>query len=458
MGLNNWWNAGRKANEFLSTGVFNEVVLNSPDPEPFNSEGSTNRCTTTSDCASGYACVNGQCLQTGVGGSTGGGISASPGQCDPNDPNDPQPNPPGAGGCNQGGSNSCQGQANCGDGYQARECCGTRTCSFSAFGVACVCDGDIKFKSPCSEFCDSYMAANGEPGAGCTEDNACGECNECENSECVPKADGPCWCDGGETCNTDGCYQCVSDPEDPDFGECRFTEEDCYDCGTVTNYLCPCNRIIPFTRFCQPYGTGGMLAINVAQQMAAAQCAELCDDDTVCDCNCDNDCADCEYCSSAGVCEPDPECEAECGRWVFRGQKTDNCGRLQDIEASFIQGGPDCPDDGDSGRCNDGGCYAVMGGASVGFEGTFEPTGLQEQKFGESIVVTPVADNPCRGSTFGCGIDLYDSNDEYVRNLVLYTKAFCVDPANDCVPAGVSGCITQGTWTFETFTVPTQGN
>lgn len=316
MGLNNWWNAGNKAEEFLSTGVFNEVVIGGSDQ--FNEEFDQDRCTTTSDCASGYACVNGKCVQAGVGGSTGGGIFAGPGACDPFDPNDPQRPIPGAGGCNQGGATGCQGQANCGNGAQIRKCCGTRTCSFSAFGVVCVCDEDINFGTACSDFCDSYLAANGEGGAGCTEEQACGECNECSSGECVPKLNRPCWCDGGETCDTDGCYQCVSDPDDEDFGECRFEEENCQDCATITNFLCPCNIILPPITVCKPVLSGGLLAINEAQAEAVRRCAEECKVDTVCDCNCDNDCPDCEYCTQAGVCEPDPACDEELFEYVYK--------------------------------------------------------------------------------------------------------------------------------------------
>ena len=324
MGLTNWWNdLEREAEEFLKTGTYNDTVRNRPS---YSDNGNTtyNQCTSSSQCGSGFACVGGQCVRMDAGGNSG--QVSYPGQCDSNDPNTP---------CNAGGPNSCQQTPTpCGGGQgDARDCCGERCCSFGSAssarpGVNCYC-GKCSPLPTCNTFCEAYLKANGQPGPGCSEGgtgNSCTQCEYCQGGECLPLESGaPCWCEGANDCATADCYRCQTDPEASGFGDCYFEAEGCQDCGTIRNHLCPCSLVLGPVTVCKPYGSGGLLAINLAQQEAARQCEEACKKDPCecedCDtsslpenckdteCNCHDDCPDCQLCGGDGTCQPDPACE-----------------------------------------------------------------------------------------------------------------------------------------------------
>ena len=378
MGLNDFWSTSQRANDFLRTGSFNDTVRNEGSNTGSwsrnvggggnnNSLSTGSGCTGSSQCPSGWACVDGICQQMGSGGNQQQ-YSPGGGDCDPDDPESP---------CNSGGPGACQQTPGCGDDSEARDCCGERCCSFGSAsssrpGVNCFC-GPCPPWPGCTSFCSSYLKANGVPGPGCTEGrdgNSCDACTECDGNvggECQPLSIGaPCWCEG-EECNGDACQKCETDPESSDYGECSLDAANCQDCATITNYLCPCNVTLPPVTVCKPYGAGGLLAINLAQQEAARQCQEVCaarpdpcapectnhtrctdigtgvaaclegetqtgtlevggetcvfcekcdisnlpDSCKECDCNCHLDCPECTFCNASGQCEQDPACD-EC--------------------------------------------------------------------------------------------------------------------------------------------------
>jgi len=373
MGLSDFWDAGNRANDFLRTGSTSNsrdllrnpgdsfVVKDSNDSwvggAPTGS-GGTASCHSSTQCPSGYACVNGQCTPMSAGGQN---QQNSAGQdCDPDDPNSP---------CNTGAPGACQQTANCGD-TDGKDCCGTRCCSFGSAsssrpGVHCWCS-DCPPWPTCSDFCEAYLKANGEPGPGCSEGvdgNSCDACNYCQSGQCRPTTfSPPCWCEGSE-CNAGNCEKCQKESDKADFGECVFDGSNCKQCATIRNHLCPCNRILPDITVCKAYVEGGLPPINLPQQEAARRCEEECakpdpcepkcssvtrctdtgtgvaaclEGETQtgtlqaggetcvfcqkcntedlpesckdCDCNCHDDCPDCQLCGADGTCQPDPKC------------------------------------------------------------------------------------------------------------------------------------------------------
>jgi len=386
MGFNDFWNnRADAANEFLRTGqARDESILARDKVFTARSNASAARdnaldtgasCVSTSQCPSGWGCVNGTCVQLNNGSSGGSNSPGGGGDCDPDNPESP---------CNSGGPNSCQQTPQCGDtAEEARDCCGTRCCSFGSAsssrpGIHCFC-GECPPWPGCTSFCDSYLKSNGVVGPGCTEGsdgNSCDSCTECDGNvggECQPAFNTPCWC-SGEECNGGNCEKCVTDVDSPDFGECALDPSGCQQCATITNHVCPCGFaflgqpvLAPIT-VCKPYGEGGLLPINLAQQEAAKQCDEICNGDgkedpckpktsssthctdtgsgsascpggssqtgtlevggescafcetadysdvpdscKACDCNCHNDCPECQLCGADGKCYPNPVCEA----------------------------------------------------------------------------------------------------------------------------------------------------
>lgn len=317
MGLLNWWNDNEsQAERFLKTGTYNDLVRNRPSYSSNNNNGSSNGCTSSSQCGANFACVGGQCVRMDAGGNNG--QVNYPGQCDSDDPTAP---------CNAGGPNSCQQTPTpCGSDTSrddARDCCGTRCCSFGSAsstrpGIHCYC-GECPPWPTCSSFCEAYLKANGEKGPGCSEGrdgNSCDSCTHCASGQCVPNLSNftPCWCDDGNECSTKDCQRCQTDPEKEDYGECYFEEEGCQKCASIVNHLCPCGKVLSPITVCQPYNGGGLLPINQAQQQAAEQCAELCKNDDECppvECHCHDDCGDddCSICDEEGTCQPNPACE-----------------------------------------------------------------------------------------------------------------------------------------------------
>lgn len=225
--------------------------------------------------------------------------------------------------------------------------------SASTNGGTASCPPPPSPPSECSKQCTSYFQSTGELAENCTDQVTCKECEDCVSvlggaDQCVP-TDGPCYCDAAapcgacELCGENGecaastencvtCYDCaITCPNgqtssarycgsDASFTGCRaYAAEQCPDppsdpcagdCTTVTTYdgdpipPCPAGKVCRESGFIQVGGSSATLT---------EQCdfSGLPDDCFPCDCNCDNDCGDCEICSAAGVCVPDPACD--CG-------------------------------------------------------------------------------------------------------------------------------------------------
>lgn len=371
MGFNRWWREdSRRAMDWLAGRPWNELVRN-PLEQAHSEFGSNVRCTSSSQCSSGYACVNGSCLRTTTaptGGGTSNGQINNAGGCDQNDPNSP---------CNSSGQSACSTTPNCGDIPNPRpeECCGTRCCSFGSAssdrpGVNCYCGKCPKDEGKsCNIFCDGYSSANGESVMGCTPESSCTECTSCSlfSGTCQPISGAPCWCEGSQC---QDCLSCDTNPASPSFGLCIPARSGaCSACSHVDAYKCPCGETVGPITACRVYGPGGsgyggnvILSSKSAQEIAQEQCepASTCDpckgdctsktycneevppcpngmkctdNGTIsgggqscsirtecdmsnvpekckeCDCNCDNDCQECEYCAADGTCQPDPACD-----------------------------------------------------------------------------------------------------------------------------------------------------
>jgi len=235
-----------------------------------NLKTSNKQCFDSSTCASGYACIGGECTKIETAGPGSGGyfgpnpVAPTPivsaGSC-----ND-KPTGGGAGGCASpsGGNNGIIGctTPTCGEGkggYGAEDsgCCGEvcyrrdrqtgeviRTCG------PCYEDDDFVdglSRLRCNQYCDSYFKNFGEDFAGCSESNTCDECETCQleqsasgyASACVPATGGPCHCDGVElddceTCNSDGS---TSRSDNCNLLSCCWATEEC--CGEqVSVYSC----------------------------------------------------------------------------------------------------------------------------------------------------------------------------------------------------------------------------
>lgn len=377
--LNDFWSTAQRAEDFLNTGFINDTVRNAGyetrnetrnEARNERTEDRLDRgytCFSTSQCPSGWGCVGGVCAQLNSGSNDGISTPGGGSDCDPDNPQSP---------CNSGGPNSCQQTPQCGDDSngrdEARECCNNRCCTFGSAsssrpGVHCFC-GDCPDLPGCSSFCDSYLKANGEGGPGCREGfdgNSCGGCTECDNGECRPITLGaPCYCENSE-CDAQDCQKCDTDEESLTFGQCLPNPDGCQDCATITNHRCPCGVVLPPITACVPHGKSGPTAVNTAQDKAATQCEEECDNLDPCaplvttflqcagddgpatcppgstqtgvveaggqecafckiedscstpascpenkiECHCHDDCPDCEFCNSTGSCQREPVCD-----------------------------------------------------------------------------------------------------------------------------------------------------
>ena len=367
MGWGQWeWDRARDAEEFLRTGD-NISGIASDYGSLANSEGTSSggNCFRSTECGSGFACVNGECINvsggntTNSGGGTTSGNPSGPGiNCDPDDPESP---------CGKSTGGSCD-IPGCGQNPKPgpNDCCGTRSCQFTGGYVICSC-GDLPEDKPCNQFCDSWFKSFGTLAAGCGESKQCSECSSCFAQACEP-GNGPCWCDAGESCGD--CEKCDTDPESTNFGSC--VPADCQECSTIYNYDCGCGKILDEVTACRSSLSSGPSSPNLAQAKARAYCAEICDSggtpvdpckgecesksycsDTTgpppacppyttctdtgtisaggvtcwlrnecnkenvpesceaCDCNCNNDCSNCQLCGTDGKCYDDPACDGD---------------------------------------------------------------------------------------------------------------------------------------------------
>lgn len=286
MSWESWgWQRYNAADEFLRTGRWTGPFIPS-------------HCSTSSDCAIGWACINGECKQlNGPGGNNQGfpppapppapGVPPAPGGPCGDGPDVNQ-------GCSVPGPGGCR-TTTCGDGDTRADCCGARCCRYlpgvdvpvvncwcgdcpgikkqkcgeDALGndILCpsgqVCNGD-NCQDPdwCVKFCDDYYKTNGEHFSGCRQDNACNECQECSGSiednigvgrqYCKNKSNAPCHCKAPS-----GCYQCNND------GTAQQTP--CQQCCSASA-SCGDGKGYTFTR-CVPVGST-QSACSLAQQAA----------------------------------------------------------------------------------------------------------------------------------------------------------------------------------------------
>ena len=284
-GFRTWWTKqAAKAETFQRSGGLKESdVVSGYDPNRQVSANPT-KCTSSTQCASGFVCINGECIEGIIGTRNGSGEVSGPGApCDPP--------APGTGGnaCGSGiGTNTptCT-LAKCDNTntLEPDEHCGTTCCRYSGTGVVCY-NGECPY-SGCSQFCTSYLASNGEPGPGCSdgpEGNSCDECTFCDVYSgavgiCTPKSEGfaegtePCWCDTAEQCVD--CDKCSTDPDDVfDFGKCTYDETDCYNCAQLSNYECGCG-LLAQGYHCEPVNSPNP-AISVLRNKLEEQCAKDC--------------------------------------------------------------------------------------------------------------------------------------------------------------------------------------
>lgn len=355
-----------QAQSFLATGNVNY------NPLPIAGSNRTG-CTDSSGCASGWACIGGICVQGESGSRSGSGNTSG---CGDGGTDGKLPGECGSGttsfltmdkdlgavytkalqnlkvgdvllkeGLNGGKvgngaigislngkclKTGCSGTSTPRGTNDA--CCGAGRCCRMGSVVQCFCGDCPPPPQRCSQFCTSYLAANGSSLGGCSSENTCDECSFCTDlgnfagTTCTPKSGtGPCWCDGSSGNRCDSCSECQ------ESGACTFVRENCYPtpippinepeddddvdpcagtCTTIT--VCdgepdpPC----PSKSSCRQSGdiTVGSRNCRLFEQCDKSNVPPECEE---CDCNCENDCPDCQICNSAGKCVRDPACCAD---------------------------------------------------------------------------------------------------------------------------------------------------
>lgn len=297
--LNEWGNsktAGKKIPDWPDDASNAAFDFNDRDQSMKKQES---KCSKSSDCGSGFACVGGYCVKVDGRSATGGGSgTASPGSnCDVKDPveEDPQPDPcggptggsPGSTGCTIPG---CGGDGKSGGGSgDSKECCETGVkytrCDFGGCAESC-----YPFDPPsgCSSYCTEHWYFNGEYADGCSQGNTCSECSDCwqylgggavQAYKCRPRGiNTPCYCkssaDYGD-CKRDGdCYLCDKNPKSPSFGDCRKECNGCYDnCNCFIT--CRCGIQLKGT-WSQPHCQSGLACPSACRENLAKECEKYC--------------------------------------------------------------------------------------------------------------------------------------------------------------------------------------
>lgn len=217
----------------------------------FGSKEVDTGCTSSSQCASGFACVNGNCEQQVTQTSTTSGSTSGCGLGDEDGG--------GGGSCATGDCTeaSCN-NGECGD----EECPGNvvRTCRVNNDTglVECNCEPPSDENIICNIFCTSYFDSNGIYATGCSEFNTCSECSNClfvpaENrNRCRPKdVDvAPCQCNSSGLNNPFNCEKCQQTgtlTSDPNCGVRVTCSRQCT-CGKVTKEVYIAGDIGPAER------------------------------------------------------------------------------------------------------------------------------------------------------------------------------------------------------------------
>jgi hypothetical protein len=244
-------------------------------------------CINSSECGSGFACVNGTCVQIqddyGFGGPClSGGSDGGSGAC---------------GGSSAGNVVSCT--------TDTPGTCGSA--GTVSGGAGCDEPKPIHPWNPpsskaCDGFCDSWGDSFGTIHPGC-EDKKCPDCEECSIfGECERDPDGGCSCGSPKPNETLRCYKCGENGEwlaDTCGPSAPKEEPEVPDCNPqsycVENEVCITNPDL------------GTVTCGIVEQ-----CSDLPGECEPCDCSCNNDCPACHICNASGVCEPDPTCGALC--------------------------------------------------------------------------------------------------------------------------------------------------
>ena len=323
-------------------------------------------CVQSSDCGSGYGCVNGRCVQLSGGnttsGSDGSGITAGPaftptlpGSCNPSNPDS---------GCGTSTGGSACDVPGCGNNPipDPDTCCGgERCCRLIDDVVICYC-------GPCEPDDDPLFP----PTFPCEDDSNCPAGTFCVNGTCTSNCT-PGSCPAGYTCVLGRCVlNCDGDADCPDGtfcygGQCIPACE----IGTITpeGYTCnklpggggvgtpgrPCGSCPPGQRCisgqCQPpcgLGCGGE-TFCVQGTLTCAyyedECSQFCDDYFKSNGELKEGCTPDKLCSECSVC--DAPAEGEEG-YLTPGVKT--CLPLADDEKPcWCDSGSSC---GDCQRCD----------------------------------------------------------------------------------------------------------
>lgn len=294
------------------------------------------RCGDSAECASGWICVDGTCVQPAAGsGSSSGSAGCGSGS------------PGGGGGCGgnwSGGGCSKTGCGGLGGGASnGLDCCGGKKCCQNYGGeILCFCgdcpeDPDfpdfpipdfplpdfpdppdpigpggpppfpppLPFPPPrppkgCNDFCSGYNNTFGSPGPGCSGGGGCSQCETCVSGRCVPADNPPCYCDPSK-CGD--CERCL------DNGSCQ---QDCSTCDQVVRVCVDC-KCGPLCDNCFVPGCGNHQAsIEQCRTNLKSRCDERCpppppdpckddpNDPCARDCRCVTRCVPCD--------SPRPDC------------------------------------------------------------------------------------------------------------------------------------------------------
>lgn len=271
-----------------------------------------NNCVISTDCPSGYSCVDNTCVRTGIFGYSANGASG-PGTCDYPDSYLDSINDK----CNDGGPDSCSGGGTCGSGsetvgsWKSRThddgggCCGNYLgyiigagnekfyfCEFAGFDTPWKCDS---FCDAVWDYDDTSTADFFDCGDKLCPNPACEDC-DFFTGECEPGFGTlPCFCPGW---GCPSCYICSTD----DGGQCTVKSGDVACLKKVTiNCQCGC-----FGDSFEITGTG--IDEFKARDAAFDACNAKCGDDVVdceqacrIECHCNADCP-------SGFCGPDAKC------------------------------------------------------------------------------------------------------------------------------------------------------
>jgi len=381
-------------------------------------------CVATSQCAAGYACIDGKCQP--INNNPGSGTNDTQGTyvkgCYIYE-----------GDCNSG-KRSCSLDATCGRGSGRVDCCGGRlyygyNAATNSVTGKCARDdggqddgGQNNDERSCSAWCEGYYALLGTVSSLCDGQPLCDpECETCSLGKCARRTvNVPCYCNAGRTC--DGCKACITDSSSSSFGQCAATDETnnrCRQCVKIESHIC-CGKDVGPARVCSYEGFGGTTndLRSKLQAEIRSRCSEACVD------------------------------FSQPGGWSFTGTQSyvdQGQRKFRTVYASFSQG---------SGLCDDGGCYPVSYGPPCSHPGKFSPCG--ESAWSSGISVGP---GDCTGQSLGCGMYLANSSGVNIQRLVRSTEAGCLrktylKPGEPTLgqtyfgPHFNPGCILAGKWTF----------